>query len=57
MNARTQLRKLLGAARYLIAPGAYDTLTARLVQAPASMRFISPAAATRAPAVIPTSAC
>ena len=33
MNARTQLRKLLGAPRYLIAPGAYDTLTARLVQA------------------------
>ena len=32
MNARTQLRKLLGAPRYLIAPGAYDTLTARLVQ-------------------------
>jgi 2-methylisocitrate lyase-like PEP mutase family enzyme len=33
MNARTQLRKLLSAPRYLIAPGAYDTLTARLVQA------------------------
>jgi len=33
MNPRTQLRKLLSAPRYLIAPGAYDTLTARLVQA------------------------
>ncbi|MEK7876025.1 MAG: isocitrate lyase/PEP mutase family protein [Pseudomonadota bacterium] len=33
MNARTQLRKLLSTPCYLIAPGAYDTLTARLVQA------------------------
>jgi 2-methylisocitrate lyase-like PEP mutase family enzyme len=32
MNACKQLRKLLSVPRYLIAPGAYDTLTARLVQ-------------------------
>ena len=32
MNSRQQLRKLLAGRGYVIAPGAYDTLTARLVQ-------------------------
>lgn len=32
MNPRQQLRKLVSEPRYVIAPGAYDTLTARLVQ-------------------------
>src|SRR5258706_2694449 len=32
MNARKTLRKLLAGPGYVIAPGAYDTLTARLVQ-------------------------
>ncbi len=32
MNARQELRKLLAGPGYVIAPGAYDTLTARLVQ-------------------------
>ena len=32
MNARQKLRSLVSAPGYIIAPGAYDTLTARLVQ-------------------------
>ncbi|MBI3937717.1 MAG: isocitrate lyase/PEP mutase family protein, partial [Betaproteobacteria bacterium] len=32
MNPRKQLHKLISEPRYLIAPGAYDPLTARLVQ-------------------------
>jgi 2,3-dimethylmalate lyase len=32
MNSRKKLRQLLAAPGYVIAPGAYDTLTARLVQ-------------------------
>ena len=32
MNARQQFRKLISSPGYVIAPGAYDTLTARLVQ-------------------------
>ncbi len=32
MNSRQQLRHLLATTGYVIAPGAYDTLTARLVQ-------------------------
>lgn len=33
MNARKRLRELISARRYVIAPGAHDALTARLVQA------------------------
>jgi 2,3-dimethylmalate lyase len=32
MNPRKKLRELLAATRYVVVPGAYDTLTARLVQ-------------------------
>ncbi len=32
MSTRRQLRGLISAPPYLIVPGAYDTLTARLVQ-------------------------
>ena len=32
MNARSKLKELVGTPGYIIAPGAYDTLTARLVQ-------------------------
>ena len=32
MNPRQKLRQLIAAPRYTMAPGAYDTLTARLVQ-------------------------
>jgi 2-methylisocitrate lyase-like PEP mutase family enzyme len=32
MNARQKLRSLVSAPGYIIAPGAYDTLTARLIQ-------------------------
>ena len=32
MNPRQKFRQLISAPGYVIAPGAYDTLTARLVQ-------------------------
>jgi len=32
MNPRKRLRELLAGTRYVVVPGAYDTLNARLVQ-------------------------
>ena len=32
MNARTKFRQMMSATGYVVAPGAYDTLTARMVQ-------------------------
>jgi hypothetical protein len=57
MNPRKSCAQLLAQQRYTVVPARYDTLTARLVQAPASTRSTSPAAAIRAPTAIPTSAC
>src|ERR1700674_4936779 len=32
INPRKKIRELIGGPRYVVVPGAYDTLTARLVQ-------------------------
>ena len=57
MNPRKQLRQLLAGPGYVITPGAYDTLTARLVQLAGFESVTRPAAATRARMAIPTSDC
>ena len=38
MNPRKALRRLIAGTGYTMAPGAYDTLTARLVERPGSRR-------------------
>ncbi len=48
MNSRQKLRQLIAAPGYVIAPGAYDTLTARLVQLAGFEAVPRSAATTRA---------
>jgi 2-methylisocitrate lyase-like PEP mutase family enzyme len=57
MNAATQLRQLLARPEIVVAPGAYDGLTARLVQQAGFSAVYMTGAGTAAARGFLTSAC